>query len=233
MSSSIKSFVFIDLETTGLPRDRPKVTEICLLAVHRTSLENPTCDSATGALKLPRMVDKLCLLFDPDKLVTPQAAQMTGLSNGKLAESEKQIFDARTVALIQDFLLRQAQPVCLVAHNGDRFDFPLLKTELQIHSSDLSGPGPVYCLDTMQAMVELDERRGTTPAVRKGAYTLPGLYKRFFNDLPKHSHSAEGDVLAMLLIFLNRAKELLEWADTNCHQWADVLPMYTPRLQES
>jgi len=33
--------------------------------------------------------------------------------------------------MINSFLLRLPTPVCLVAHNGDNFDFPLLKAELE------------------------------------------------------------------------------------------------------
>ncbi|XP_069501448.1 three prime repair exonuclease 2 [Ambystoma mexicanum] len=231
MPTLIKSFIFFDLETTGLPKDNPKVTEICLVAVHRASLENPTRDAATGNLQLPRILDKLCLFIDPGKSLTPKATEITGLSNGNLAQCEKQTFDSRTVALIKEFLQRQAQPVCLVAHNGNGYDFPLLKTELQLQGQDLSGP--VYCLDTMQALKSLDQRHSTTPAESRGSYTLSALYKRFFLEDPKDSHFAEGDVLAMLLVFLYKADDLLEWADTKSSNWAEVLPMYGPRLQQT
>ncbi|KAJ1095128.1 hypothetical protein NDU88_000298 [Pleurodeles waltl] len=228
MSASIKTFVFFDLETTGLPQDLPKVTEICLVAVHRCSVEDPPRDPATGALQLPRILDKLCLFMDPGKAVAPKAAEITGLNNSNLARSEKQRFDARTVALIQEFLQRQAQPVCLVAHNGTDFDFPLLKAELDHQGQDLVGQ--VYCLDTMKAMMDLD---GSLCPPARGAYSLTALYKRFFKEDPKDSHFAEGDVLAMLLVFLYKAAELLDWAGTKCGTWAEVKPMYSVRLQQS
>ncbi|XP_078520662.1 three prime repair exonuclease 2-like [Lissotriton helveticus] len=227
MSTSIKTFVFFDLETTGLPQDNPKVTEICLVAVHRCSVENPPRDPATGVPQLPRILDKLCLFMDPGKTVTPKAAEITGLNNINLAKSEKQTFDARTVALIQEFLQRQAQPVCLVAHNGNGYDFPLLKAELVHQGQDLVGQ--VYCLDTMKALRDLDDY-DCPPG---GSYTLSALYRRFFKEDPKDSHFAEGDVLAMLVIFLYKASELLEWASTKCGTWAAVKPMYNVQLQQT
>jgi three prime repair exonuclease-1 len=39
-------------------------------------------------------------------------------------------FDAKIAVMIKSFLNNCKTPICLVAHNGNHFDFPLLKEEL-------------------------------------------------------------------------------------------------------
>jgi len=39
-------------------------------------------------------------------------------------------FDGEAVALLDAFLGRLAPPVCLLAHNGHKFDFPLLAKQM-------------------------------------------------------------------------------------------------------
>ena len=57
--------------------------------------------------------------------------------------------------LLRLFLYRLAPPVCLVAHNGLNYDFPLLRTELNRIGQEL--PGDILCADTLQAFRCLDE----------------------------------------------------------------------------
>ena len=46
-----------------------------------------------------------------------------------MLENEKP-FDENKATLIRGFLEDCKPPICLVAHNGNNFDFPLLKEEL-------------------------------------------------------------------------------------------------------
>lgn len=46
-----------------------------------------------------------------------------------MLEYESQ-FDENTVKMITHFISRLQQPVCIVAHNGNRFDFPILKKQI-------------------------------------------------------------------------------------------------------
>ncbi|XP_069065476.1 three prime repair exonuclease 2 [Pleurodeles waltl] len=223
MAMPFKTFVFLDLEGTGLMDTLPKVTELCLVAVHRSALENPLRDRA-GVLLPPRIQDKLCLCMDPCKSLGAHAAEITGLSNHTLQRNEKRAFDASTATIVRDFLLRQAQPICLVAHGGDRYDFPLLKAELLFQAVDL--PHSMYCMDQWKAVKCLDERRRAKPRVIKGYYTLEGIYRRFFHKEPEGSHSAEGDVLTLLMIFLYEAKDLLKWSRQYSRRWDLIAPMY-------
>nr|XP_006625467.1 PREDICTED: three prime repair exonuclease 2-like [Lepisosteus oculatus] len=215
-----QTFVFVDLEGTGL--DRPRLTELCLTAVHRYSLENPP-HPAGGAPALPRVLDKLCLCAYPNKPVCPRAARLSGLSNENLTENGKPGFDGAAVTLIRAFLQRQAPPVCLVAHCGSRYDFPLLRTELWRLGSDL--PGGLHCADTHLALREL---LGAPCRPAPCGFSLPELYRRFYSRYPAASHTAEADALALLSVFLAKAPELLSWADLNARPWDEVQPAFQP-----
>uniref|UniRef100_A0A8C9JJB0 exodeoxyribonuclease III n=1 Tax=Panthera tigris altaica TaxID=74533 RepID=A0A8C9JJB0_PANTA len=125
-----ETFVFLDLEATGLPSIDPEVAEISLFAVHRSSLENPDRDES-GVPVLPRVLDKLTLCMSPERPFTAKASEITGLSSDSLARCRKAGFDSSVVRTLQAFLSRQEGPVCLVAHNGFDYDFPLLCTELR------------------------------------------------------------------------------------------------------
>ncbi|MEE6505759.1 hypothetical protein FKM82_005648 [Ascaphus truei] len=230
MARSVKTFVFLDLEATGLPCDRPKITEICLVAVHLCSLENPVEDES-GELQLPRVVDKLCLCVDPGKPVNEAAAKITGLRTEHLCDNQKQSFDPCLVNLVKEFLKRQAQPVCLVAHNGFGYDFPLLKTELQQQGGDF--PGSLLCLDSLQAFRRLDKQENHEVESVKGYYSLSKMYKRAFGRDPADCHFAEGDVLTLIMVFLFRASGLLKMAKSNYKKWGEVKPMYGQPSEES
>ena len=58
-------------------------------------------------------------------------------------------------SLLRFFIQRQAPPVCLVAHNGHQFDFPLLKSEMQRLGKDL--PEGLLCADSLEAFKAIDE----------------------------------------------------------------------------
>uniref|UniRef100_A0A8C5PMS6 exodeoxyribonuclease III n=1 Tax=Leptobrachium leishanense TaxID=445787 RepID=A0A8C5PMS6_9ANUR len=219
MASSVKTFVFMDLEATGVNKDLPKITEICLVAVHVYSLENPTTDDS-GKVKLPRVLDKLCLCVDPGKEITPKASEITHLSNESLEDNEKKVFNYDLVSLINGFLSRQAQPVCLVAHNGFFYDFPLLKTELQQQETDLSSS--LICLDSLQALRKLDRQENGSNNPIKGYYSLPELYRRAFGKEPVDCHYAEGDVLTLIMVFLSKATAILETVSTYCKRHRGV-----------
>ena len=53
---------------------------------------------------------------------------ITGLSNDLLENQSR--FKPESVNLLKLFLENLPQPICLVAHNGSRYDYPLLQAEL-------------------------------------------------------------------------------------------------------
>ncbi|CAI5795949.1 three prime repair exonuclease 2 [Podarcis lilfordi] len=209
-----QTFVFLDLETTGLPHDRPRLAELCLFAVHRRSLQ---CSPLPGTPQLPRIIDKLTLCVDPQKPFTLEAERITGLSNQNLKENRKADFNSGVVDILKGFLCRQMGPVCLVAHNGLGFDFPLLRAELWRVGTDL--PPSTGCLDTLPALKELERSPGMS-------YQLGALFRHFYGREPVRAHSAEGDVATLLLVFLAKAPELMTWAARNAQSWGAILPMH-------
>ena len=81
-----KTFVFLDLEATGLPSVDPEIAELSLFAVHRSSLEDPKCDESGSPLP-PRVMDKLTLCMSPKCPFTAKAREITGLSREGLGRS--------------------------------------------------------------------------------------------------------------------------------------------------
>lgn len=68
----IKTFVFLDLETTGLPHleyNKTKITEFCAVAVQASHIE-------LGCF--PRVHNKLALCFNPTKMIQPECTKITG-----------------------------------------------------------------------------------------------------------------------------------------------------------
>ena len=144
-----KTIVFLDLEATGLPTNTlpPRITELSMIALdadHFKSLRNPTL--------LPRVLNTLTLCFNPSSMIPEHVSDLTGLTNSMLEPQSK--FSADTASLIKAFLNHLPQPVCLVAHNGLRYDFALLNSELNRVGSDLS-EFHYHVIDSLPAMKEI------------------------------------------------------------------------------
>lgn len=223
----VQTLIFLDLEATGLPSSRPKVTELCLLAVHRCALESPPTPQGQPPTvpPPPRVVDKLSLCVAPGKACSPEASKITGLSTAVLAAHGRQHFDAELANLLQAFLQRQPQPWCLVAHNGDRYDFPLLQAELT--SLGLASIlDDAFCVDSIAALRALEQASSPSEHGPRKSYSLSSIYTRLYGQAPPDSHVAEGDVLALLSICQWRPQALLRWVDTHARPFSTVKPMY-------
>ncbi|XP_037706180.1 three-prime repair exonuclease 1 [Choloepus didactylus] len=224
----MQTLIFLDLEATGLPFSQPKVTELCLLAIHRCTLESPPSPQGPPPTvpPPPRVVDKLSLCVAPGKACSPAASDITGLSTAVLAAHGRQRFDADLANLLRAFLQRQPQPWCLVAHNGDRYDFPLLQAELAALglSSTLDG---AFCVDSIAALKALERANSPSEHGPRKSYSLGSIYTRLFGQTPPDSHTAEGDVLALLSICQWRPQALLRWVDAHARPFSTIKPMYT------
>lgn len=170
--SQIATYVFLDLGTT--PKDDPpiKITEISMVALDRkdiTTLENT----------LPLLRNKLTICINPDK----ELPLRFKLNNENLKNETK--FDKKVSETMKLFLNCQRKPVCLIAHNGFRFDFPILAEHLE----DI-GVWPewrnedIMCTDSIYAFYDIMENQDpirrkkeneTTPTKKKNKVPLPIL----------------------------------------------------------
>ncbi|XP_057561917.1 three-prime repair exonuclease 1 [Hippopotamus amphibius kiboko] len=223
----MQTLIFLDLEATGLPFSQPKITELCLLAIHRCALESlPTPQGPPPTVPPPpRVLDKLSLCVAPGKACNPAASEITGLSTAVLAAHGRQRFDANLANLLRAFLQRQPQPWCLVAHNGDRYDFPLLQTELAM--LDLATAlDNAFCVDSIAALKALEQAGSPSEHGPRKSYSLGSIYMRLYGQAPPDSHTAEGDALALLSICQWRPQALLQWIDAHARPFSTIKPMY-------
>ncbi|GBP56511.1 Three prime repair exonuclease 2 [Eumeta japonica] len=138
----ITTFVFFDIETTGLPhleKNQTKITELSMVAASKDDILN------TSLGYVPK-VTKLSLLFNPERRIHPDAVKMNGLSNNILKSEPifREKFDT-----INSFLLTLAKPVCLIAHNGNNFDYKILLAECNDGNLNLSLD--LLCYDSIVA----------------------------------------------------------------------------------
>ncbi|RUS83262.1 hypothetical protein EGW08_008985 [Elysia chlorotica] len=146
-----QTIVFFDVEGTGLPfpTNIPKFTELCFLAVSPEDLvKHPS--------KTPRVINKLSLCFNPEKSLNQSAVEVSGLTYADLQECPT--FNEQ-VPILTHFLEHLPQPVCLVAHNGARYDFPLLAKHLEDAGVDTEQLTTLSCVDTIPIFQALIPRR--------------------------------------------------------------------------
>ncbi len=121
----MNSLVFFDLETTGLLDDSPtKITELFFCSIGR----NQFVDCSKSRKVRPRVTNRLNLCINPARKIHPKAAEVSNLDDISLEKQSK--FDDDVFNAIFSFLNRLEKPVCLVAHNGMNFDFPILVSEI-------------------------------------------------------------------------------------------------------
>ncbi|XP_014090369.2 DNA polymerase III PolC-type [Bactrocera oleae] len=157
----IASFVVLDLETNDLPYNFSKIaiTELCMYGFSTSELETAPIkleeiDNVTLEFDRPRHLHKLTMLFNPRRLIHPKAEEITGLSNYSLEKESH--FDENAAGIITNFLKHMQQPVCLVAHNGVTFDFPIVKQTFK--KLNLNLPCETLCIDSLLAFRVLDQQ---------------------------------------------------------------------------
>ena len=134
--SEINTLVYFDFEATGLKNSgRPRITELSLDAVNIKDVSQIHSSLLSHLSKLedkqmlPRIINKLTVCVYPMAIIRPEVSEITGLDNFNL--SGQDTFNQRTAELLSSFLAHLPSPLCLVAHNGNHYDFPLLKAELE------------------------------------------------------------------------------------------------------
>lgn len=166
-SGKIATFAVIDLETNGLPElqfNKCSITELSIIAFSskyegkQTEKQSTTVRKGDHLLspksipELPRALHKLNLMVNPLGSIGPEAEEKTGLNNWMLKHERP--FDKSTADLLISFLQRLQQPVCLVAHNGLGFDFPVLRYVMK--KLDLKFPSSIVCVDSWKAFQAID-----------------------------------------------------------------------------
>nr|XP_017003979.2 uncharacterized protein LOC108062000 [Drosophila takahashii] len=164
--AKISTFAVLDLETTNLPaysNNRVGITELCIYAFEAALLKKKVAqdggqdqekDQEPEVPAAPRVLHKLNLLFQPSMMVHPEAERTTGLSNYLLERESK--LDEDAAQLIISFLKHLPSPVCLVAHNGWGFDFPILRQAFEKLNMEL--PQSMTCVDSLRAFLEIDDK---------------------------------------------------------------------------
>lgn len=233
----IKTFIFFDLETTGLITKNymPKITEMSLIAVSRAAISN-TKDN------LPRVIQKLVLPIHPNEPVTKEIQRLTGLSNENL--KEVQYFNCEVYNLIVNFINRQIAPSCFVAYNGNNYDYPIFLSELKNIEKNFSEE--ILSIDMLKLVKDFysgkqnltkgmntvqttttnpssnENKKGYTVR-RKLDFTnsqpinfkLGSIYKHIFGKTLEGAHSAENDCLTMIRCAIKLGNFFLEWTDCN------------------
>ena len=258
----IKTFVYFDLESTGLKSSgRPRITEISLVAVNSGDVGElhmkiqRHLNNKNNQIEnlLPRVLNKLTLCVYPMAPVMPDASDITGLDNYNLSDQNR--FDANTGHLLNNFLARLPSPVCLVAHNGNAYDFPLLKAEMekvaiQVGSNILCADSYIGIKSIFQnrkfsEKVDVDQKKMKTvskirqdrkssrkhdPIQKKllpiQSFALIKLHEHILGCKPIMSHGAEADCLALLRTTSALGSDWLDWVEKNCKLFSDCEKMW-------
>ncbi|GFY75160.1 three-prime repair exonuclease 1 [Trichonephila inaurata madagascariensis] len=229
---TISSLVFFDLETTGLAyeigKSNVQITEVSMVAISRKEFEQSKYDD----LRDIRIIQKLCFCIRPRSSISPTASEITGLNSDNLID--QQLFEQKAAELINSFLSHLPKPVCLLAHNGERFDFPLLKAEFTRLSDSLSSD--IFIADTLKVfrtfgVPVFPPEKKISPLVKytkrgKISCALSNLHLYFFNKHPPGSHSSEGDCIALARICHKMKDLILPWIDENCSTFDSIQPMW-------
>ncbi|KAI5641214.1 exonuclease domain-containing protein [Phthorimaea operculella] len=138
----IASLVFFDIETTGLPfqeKNQTKIIEFSFVATLRKHLEQ----TSYGLLPPVR---RLTFVLNPQRPICAEVTKLTGLSMEDLKKAPT--FEEKVKTIIA-FLEDLPSPVCLVAHNGNSFDYKILLAEFNDASANL--PENLFCVDSLMA----------------------------------------------------------------------------------
>lgn len=226
------SVVFFDLETSGLPsRTNPaRITELSMMAVSIRSVKNLLVDggsntTTTTRRRTPRIISKLTLAVNPQKELPPLVTRLTGLGNSALSEHPP--FSSTTASLLSNFLSCLPQPVHLVAHNGVRFDLPLLRAELLYSQPNCLQHIHVLVADSLLYFTDKWKRSKTAGERPRPSFTLGNLYRRYFGLEPPGAHSSESDTMAVMQLCLAEGDHFLSWLRDNSRTFDSITPMWS------
>ncbi|XP_037809685.1 uncharacterized protein LOC119602318 [Lucilia sericata] len=199
-AGDIKTFVVLDLETNGLPSQQFNtcaITELSVYAFSAKCLTDKDTVDTKEVLKdltpeegvegfdqqppeLPRVLNKITLMINPMRMINPIAERETGLSNDMLEHESP--FDLRTAECFNLFLERLEKPICMVAHNGWTFDYPIIRYVYDKINKSL--PASIFCVDSLKAFRELDEKHEKIKETKKNSSILEAKDKEIVESEP-------------------------------------------------
>ncbi|XP_043242789.1 uncharacterized protein LOC122392224 [Amphibalanus amphitrite] len=146
---------FYRLAAAGAARARPRPRVVAGCATppvsDDTSDEDDDDDDApTEPLPVPtppRVRNSLLLAVSPRKQIPAIVTDITELDNETLEAHSA--FDRDLAEMLRAYLRRLPGPVCLVAHNGYRYDFPLLVAELLHAKQTWFDSSELLCVDSL------------------------------------------------------------------------------------
>ena len=174
---------------------------------------------------------------------------MTGLTNELLEHQPR--FSSKTVQLIATFLTNLTQPCCLIAHNGFKYDFPLLKAEILKTGYDehldfyvldslqalktilLHGEDPIYKTEQMEKKPRNSElicdEQNSKKKIGKPppkSFALSSLHQHMFGVKPKKVHGASHDVHSLIRVCASLANNFVEYSKRHFEKLSSVKQMW-------
>ena len=167
--------IFMDFETTGLNRETLKVIEVAFKTLYKED-------------------EGYSSLINPNMRISPSIVELTHIDNTMLRQCGKSELDV--VINIMNYIkkiensLEVGTPIYFVAHNGQRFDFPIFKNLIKTHCFNISDNWKF--IDTLVISRKLRVSPGNS---------MKSLCK-YFNITNENEHRAMGDVKALSIIYL-------------------------------
>ena len=215
--NKIRTIAVFDCETTGLPKFenfKTQITELSIIActidcvknVSETSIK--TIEDIDSVLRIKQ---KLTIPFKPTIPIKLEAQRITQLDN--LLLEDQSTFNENAIELLNCFITSLPQPVCLIAHNGNNFDFPILQKSIKNYSTYFNHK--LYCVDSIDIFRDIEEGKRDGETVKIPGYTLSNIYRTCSGNKvdPKNIHTSECDALMLLYCIIKKRESFLPLID--------------------
>ena len=169
--------MFLDIETTGFDRRWDFIIELAAVIYDSQS---------------KKVLEEFHEYVKPGKTIPDKIVELTGITNRQVNNCR----DERQV--LRDFIefVSIEKPDTIVAHNGDQFDVPFIKSKAEFYflpMKDLS------VIDTLKMARDLKPAVTDLTAQGRPSYKQTSLAK--FYGINYQAHSAIFDVKALILIY--------------------------------
>lgn len=217
-------FAFFDLETTGLDLFNSQIISYCFLAGNdefktRQGYMLPDCQIEEGASRVNKFTvetkestGKRYLCHKGESLWVPVASQ---------EEGKKFVVD--WLKETKERFQKEGKEVHLVAHNGKKFDFPILRRMCENVGFVLDDCG-FWFVDTCEIY--------GNDLQWEGAVTQTNIYKKLFGGETYSAHDASQDCKALKRIVLSRLSEQDIFNNRSKYPLLNVRTLFEYRMKE-